>query len=107
MTPGLLTRRAPSPSPPQGLPGEANSPLPSNRIIKCNLFHRGWAGAVWTFAAHRLGEQSPASPQRAPPMDAAQDGHQHELGFNTDPMPHGSDMLGPKTCLLSAWHVSN
>lgn len=39
MTPGLRTHRASrGPAHPRASPGEGNSPLPSNRIIKCNLF---------------------------------------------------------------------
>lgn len=91
MTPGLLTRRASrGPAHPRASPGEANSPLPSNRIIKCNFFTEAGLGLL-RLSQHIAWEQSPGLTSEGtahgrctgrPPA--------HELGFNTDPMPHGS-----------------
>ena len=113
MTPGLWTRMvSQGPARPRASPGEGNSPLPSDHIIKCNHITEPRLGLRGP-SQHIPGSRARASPERAPPMDAAQDSHQHtSLDSTAIPRltamcPSHLDVLSPKTCLLSAWHVSH
>lgn len=96
MTPGLQTRRASQgPARPRASPGKGNSPLPSDRIIKCNHF-RAQAGAAPP-SQHIPWEQGPGLSSEGtaygrctgrPPA--------HELGLNSDPTAHDCVPLTPR-----------
>ena len=101
MTPGLRTRRASrGPAHPRASPGEGNSPLPSNRIIKCNLFTESGLG-LRRLSQHIPWEQGPGLTSEGtahgrcteqPPARA--------LGLNTD--LNGSQLCAPHTSTRSA-----